>query len=51
MMLVGRFCREQHPDLSDLDTTAQRGDMPPHLHLQCPVCGYQDLMATKTSVE
>ena len=51
VMLVGRFCREQHPDPSDLDTTGQRGEMPPHLHLQCPACGYQDLMATKTPVE
>jgi predicted RNA-binding Zn-ribbon protein involved in translation (DUF1610 family) len=50
-MLTGRFCRAQHPDLSDLDTTAERGEMPPHLHLQCPACGYQDLMATKRPVE
>lgn len=50
-MLTGRFCRDQHPDLSDLDTTAERGEMPPHLHLQCPTCGYQDLMGTKGPVE
>jgi predicted RNA-binding Zn-ribbon protein involved in translation (DUF1610 family) len=50
-MLTGRFCRDQHPDPTNLDATGQRGDMPPHLHLQCPACGYQDLMGTKTPLE